>query len=418
MADLLSSRAQNIGAHLRAAADAGPRPDGSDADLKLVAYIEGAFGKFGLTVAKHPIDVPVIVNQTTRVEILAPERIEVEAIAHMRAGLTPTGGIEAPLVYCGRAFPKDIAGRNLGGSIALAYEARPYDADTPGEVGWHLEKIHRLRDAGAAAVIFCTQRIDNEITTWGLYGLDRSVGTIASVGIGFRDFERLRTLCEHGPVKARLTNSGAVENRAVDVLSVTLPGSDLAAEEVVFIGGHHETVPSCTGVNDNGSGIGIMLEALRLLKDRPRRRTLRFVITCGEESGCWGSESYLEAMPASSKIRAVLNVDQVAGQDVRLIGHGTPWLNAIIAGVAAEMGLSLGSTHEEPKVAAILGDAEPWWQAGHPSAMLSGWWSDPAYHTRADTLARVNANYLKIWCDVLATATDRLANGDLPHGHK
>jgi hypothetical protein len=48
--------------------------------------------------------------------------------------------------------------------------------------------------------------------------------------------------------------------------------------------------------------------------------------------------------------------------------------------------------------------------------MLAGWWSDPAYHTPADRLKLVNANYLKIWCDVLATATDRLANGDIPDG--
>ena len=102
------------------------------------------------------------------------------------------------------------------------------------------------------------------------------------------------------------------------------------------------------------------------------------------------------------------------GPDVRLIGHGTPWLNALLADVAAEMGLALRTTHEMPTVAAILGDAEPWWRAGHPSAMLSGWWSDPAYHTAADTLRLVNPNYLKIWCDVLATATDRLANGELP----
>jgi aminopeptidase YwaD len=206
-----------------------------------------------------------------------------------------------------------------------------------------------------------------------------------------------------------------VEERDAEVLAATLPGTDAVGEEIVFIGGHHETVPSCTGVNDNGSGIAIMLEALRLLKDRPRRRTIRFLVTCGEESGCWGSKAYLDTM-GGRRIRAVLNVDQVASTDVRLVGHGTPWLNALLADVAAGQGLLLRTTHEEPKVASILGDAEPWWQAGHPSAMLAGWWSDPAYHTPADRLKLVNANYLKIWCDVLATATDRLANGDIPDG--
>jgi Zn-dependent M28 family amino/carboxypeptidase len=167
-------------------------------------------------------------------------------------------------------------------------------------------------------------------------------------------------------------------------------------------------------VNDNGSGIAIMLEAVRLLAVRPQRRSIRFLVTCGEESGCWGSKSFLDSMDDAIRVRAVLNVDQVAGSDVRLVGHGTAWLNGIIADTAGEMGLQLGTTHEEPRIASILGDAEPWWEAGHPSAMLAGWWSDPAYHTAKDTLRLVNPNYLKIWCDVLATSTDRLANGDLP----
>jgi aminopeptidase YwaD len=406
--------AGEIGAHLAVVAGIGPRPDGSDADKRLVAYVERALTARGLAVGKLPIDVPVVIDPVTRLDVVQQDPWAVAAIANMRAGLTPASGCEAPLVDCGRAFPSDVEPLDLAGKIALAYESVPYEAETPGEVGWHLEKIHRLRDKGAAAVVFCTQRLDNEITTWGLYGLDKRIDNIASVGIGYRDFERLRHACQQGRVLVRLTHHGAIEQRTADVLSAVLPGTDLAGEEIVFIGGHHETVPSCTGVNDNGSGIAIMLEAVRLLAPCRRRRTIRFLVTCGEESGCWGSEAFLKSHADAARIRAVLNVDQVAGTDVRLIGHGTPWLNALLADVAAGMGLSLGTTHEEPTVAAILGDAEPWWQAGYPSAMLSGWWSDPAYHTARDTLRLVNPNYLKIWCDVLATATDRLANGDLP----
>jgi hypothetical protein len=410
----LSALAGEIGAHLSVVADIGPRPDGSDADKRLVTYIERALNDRRLAVDKLPIDVPVVVDPITRLEVIEPGRRVVAAIAHMRAGLTPVAGYEATLVDCGGAFPSDVAPLDLEGKIALACEQVPYETQTPGEVGWHLDKIHRLRDKGAVAVVFCTRRVDNEITTWGLYGLDKRIDDIASIGIGYRDFEMLRDACGRGGVRVRLTHHGAIEPRTADVLIAVLSGTDLAAEEIVFIGGHHETVPSCTGVNDNGSGIAIMLEAARLLATRPRRRTIRFLVTCGEESGCWGSEAFRMSLPDATRVRAVLNVDQVAGPDVRLIGHGTPWLNALLADVAAEMGLALRTTHETPTVAAILGDAEPWWRAGHPSAMLSGWWSDPAYHTAADTLRLVNPNYLKIWCDVLATATDRLANGELP----
>lgn len=410
------ARAREIKGHLATVAAIGPRPDGSDADKKLVDYIEGVLVSLGLVVTRHPIDVSVVINPDTRLEVLAPNACSVAAIGHLRTGLTPAEGIEAPLVFCNRAFTSDVAGLDIEGKIAIAYEAVPYETEVPGEVGWHLEKIHRLRDKGALAVVFCTQRLDNEITTWGLFGLDRRVDNIAALGIGYRDLEWLRDACRQGETLARLTHFGAIETRAADVLSAVLPGEELSHEEVIFIGGHHETVPSCDGVNDNGSGIVIMLEAVRLLATRRRRRAVRFLVTCGEESGCWGSKSFLDRMEAGSRIRAVLNVDQVAGSDVRLIGHGTPWLNQIITDVAGKMGLVLGTTNEEPRVASILGDAEPWWEAGHPSAMLAGWWSDPAYHTAKDTIRLVNPNYLKVWCDVLATATDQLANGDLPDG--
>jgi aminopeptidase YwaD len=411
------AQARQIQAHLSFIAEIGPRPDGSDADRRLVAYIERVLNGHGLEVTKYAIDVPVVIDPQTRLEILGPVARPVAAVANLRCGLTPAGGVEGPLIFCGKAFAADVASLELNAAIALAYEAAPYDSDIPGKVGWHLEKFHRLRECGAAAVVFCTQRSDNEITTWGLFGLNQRLDDFPSVAIGYRDFERLRQASAGGKLMARLVHYGAVETRSAHVVSACLPGSELAHEDIIFIGGHHETVPSCGGVNDNGSGIAIMLEAVRLLRELPRRRSIRFLVTCGEESGCWGSEGFMNSSHLLGRqVRAVINVYQVAGPDVRLIGHGTPWLNALIVEAAATAGFLLRTTHDSPQVAAILGDAEPWWQAGHASAMLSGWWSDPAYHTGGDTLRLVNANYLKIWCDVLATAAHRLATGDLPDG--
>ena len=60
-AGLGNALAREINAHLSVIAAIGPRPDGSDADQELVAYIETALAKQGLPVAKLPIDVPVAV---------------------------------------------------------------------------------------------------------------------------------------------------------------------------------------------------------------------------------------------------------------------------------------------------------------------------------------------------------------------
>ena len=82
---------------------------------------------------------------------------------------------------------------------------------------------------------------------------------------------------------------------------------------------------------------------------------------------------------------------------------GTRWLNKMIADAAGEMGLLLGTTHEDPRVASILGDAEPWWEA---DTLRRCWPAGGAIRptTRQKTHRLVNPNYLKIWCDVLANS--------------
>jgi len=410
------SSATSLAAHVQALAEIGPRPDGSDADARAVAYVKGSLEELGLKVAEFPIEVPVVVGGHADLKLLAPIGRPFDVCPNLRSGLTPREGLEGPLVYAGKGFESDLRSLELSGAVALIHELVPNESEVAGEIGWHLQKIHRLRELGAAAVVFATRRDDNEITTWGLYGLDEQIDNVPSVGIGYRDFEYIRELATSS-ARVRLVARGKVEHRSVPVLEALLPGRE-DGEEVLFIGGHHETVPTCPGANDNASGIAILLEAARLLLASSHRRSIRLMVTCGEESGCWGVKRYLSAKQKQlqQRLKAVINVDQVAGPDVRLVGHGTPWLNHLIAQTAESAGFRLRTTAEEPRVASILGDAEPFWQAGFSSAMLAGWWSDPAYHTRRDTASLVNPNYLKIWCDLLTESLRRLAEQPLPEG--
>jgi aminopeptidase YwaD len=413
---IVNSSATRLASHVAALAEIGPRPDGSDADARAVDYIKDSLGSLGFEVKEHPLDVPVVVGAHTYLQLSGAEGSRFEVCPNLRSGVTPGEGIEAPLVYAGKGFESDLQALDLSGAVALIHESVPFESDVAGEVGWHLQKIHRLRDRGARAVIFSTRREDNEITTWGLYGLDNQVDDIPSVGIGYRDFELLR---EKAAASAGilLVASGDIELRTVPVLEALLPG-DHDNEEVLFIGGHHETVPSCTGANDNASGIAILLETARLFAGSSFQRSVRLMVTCGEESGCWGAKRYLSMMQDQlrPRLKAVIDVDQVAGPDVRLVGHGTTWLNQLIMQTAESRGFHLRTTADDPKVASILGDAEPFWKAGFPAAMLAGWWSDPAYHTRRDKADLVNPNYLKVWCDLLAESVQRLADEPLPQG--
>ncbi len=74
------------------------------------------------------------------------------------------------------------------------------------------------------------------------------------------------------------------------------PGTDLK-DEVVIIGGHFDTWHGGTGATDDGTGVAVCMEAIRIMKAlglKPRR-TIRVALWGGEEQGLIGSKRYVES---------------------------------------------------------------------------------------------------------------------------
>src|SRR5205814_731841 len=74
-----------------------------------------------------------------------------------------------------------------------------------------------------------------------------------------------------------------------------IPGTDLK-DEVVMLGGHMDSWHGGTGATDNGEGVAVAMEAVRIIKAlglRPRR-TIRVALWSGEEEGLLGSRAYVE----------------------------------------------------------------------------------------------------------------------------
>jgi hypothetical protein len=73
-----------------------------------------------------------------------------------------------------------------------------------------------------------------------------------------------------------------------------IPGTDLK-DEVVMIGAHLDSWHAGTGATDNGAGVTVVMEAMRILQAsgvRPRR-TIRVGLWTGEEQGLLGSRGYV-----------------------------------------------------------------------------------------------------------------------------
>jgi len=85
----------------------------------------------------------------------------------------------------------------------------------------------------------------------------------------------------------------------------------------VIICGHFDSLNG-PGVNDNGSGTSIILEAARILRNIPTEYSIKFIHFSGEEQGLKGSYHYANnvAYQGSTRvldIKLVFNLDQVGG---------------------------------------------------------------------------------------------------------
>jgi carboxypeptidase Q len=74
-----------------------------------------------------------------------------------------------------------------------------------------------------------------------------------------------------------------------------IPGTDLK-DEVVMLGGHMDSWHGGTGATDNGAGVAVAMEAVRILRalNLQPRRTVRIALWTGEEQGLLGSHAYVE----------------------------------------------------------------------------------------------------------------------------
>ncbi|MCU0239459.1 MAG: M20/M25/M40 family metallo-hydrolase [Pyrinomonadaceae bacterium] len=73
-----------------------------------------------------------------------------------------------------------------------------------------------------------------------------------------------------------------------------IPGTDLK-DEIVMVGGHLDSWHAGTGATDNGAGVTVSMEAVRLIlaAGLKPRRTIRVGLWTGEEQGLYGSRGYV-----------------------------------------------------------------------------------------------------------------------------
>lgn len=235
----------------------------------------------------------------------------------------------------------------------------------------------------------------------------------------------------------------------VNVIGI-LPGTKAPAERVV-VSAHYDSVVSCAGADDNGTGTAATLEAARVLSQRSHDRTL--VVACWdeEERGLIGSSSYVSrAKAAGDSIVLALVFEMIGYRSTAPNSQKTdPQLEAVFPDAGAQImandyrGDFLLVVNDETATAAVTdmqavateiglpivnisllaalkrsldalrrSDHAPFWDADYPALFVTDTaeYRNPHYHCKqgsSDALADLDLDFAVMNVKVMVAAAEQ-----------
>lgn len=120
---------------------------------------------------------------------------------------------------------------------------------------------------------------------------------VPQIVVAVEHYNRLVRIIQAGE-KVQMKVSLATQFNDQDLMAYNtvaeIPGGD-KSDELVMVGGHMDSWHSGTGATDNGAGVAVAMEAVRILQalNLKPRRTIRVALWSGEEQGLLGSQAYV-----------------------------------------------------------------------------------------------------------------------------
>jgi len=128
---------------------------------------------------------------------------------------------------------------------------------------------------------------------------DKDVKIIPQVVVAVEHYNRMARMIQAGePVKMEVNLAVEWQDNDLNGYNTVaeIPGSDPnLKDEIVMLGGHMDSWHGGTGATDNGAGVAVGMEAVRIIQAlglKPRR-TIRIALWSGEEQGLLGSRGYV-----------------------------------------------------------------------------------------------------------------------------
>ena len=121
---------------------------------------------------------------------------------------------------------------------------------------------------------------------------------------------------EFGYTAAQISEHNFIYNSKQSTNLIVTKTGTTYPDKYIIICGHYDTLNG-PGVNDNGSGTAIILEAARILQNISSEYSIKFINFSGEEQGLKGSTAYVNTVVNGTNpkmdIKLVFNIDQVGG---------------------------------------------------------------------------------------------------------
>lgn len=388
----------------------GPRLSGSKGAALAVAWTTKRFREWGIDVRNEPVLVPHWVRGEERGRLVShnDQRLVLTALGGSVA--TPAAGITAEVVeitsfdqlaQLGRAkLQGKIVFYNSAMDMALVESGRAFDAYSKA-VGFRGVGASRAAEFGAvASVIRSVASASLRTPHTGSLRYDEKQPKIPAAALTTEDADLIHRLLAKGE-KVRM-HLVLTPRTLPDVMSANVIAEIRGSErpdEIVLIGGHLDSWDLGTGAIDDGSGVVMVMETLRVMKElgiRPKR-TIRGVLFMNEENGLRGGRKYFENASKREELQkhvAAIETDAGAAPPVAFIstleGQNLDRLAArmnVLARIAAMRFESSKHTGA---------DTSPLTDAGVPGFGLV---PDPRHyfdyhHTPADTLDKVDPKAL------------------------
>ncbi|HSG85146.1 MAG TPA: M28 family peptidase [Candidatus Limnocylindrales bacterium] len=211
---------------------------------------------------------------------------------------------------------------------------------------------------------------------------------------------------------------GLADGSPVPVVNVLarIPGT--ASTGGVALVGHHDTVPTTTGANDDAAAVAVILEAARAIMAGPAlRNDVILVLTDGEEPAPrYGATAFVAEHPWAATIGFVVNLEAIGSWGpptlVGVVGPDGAAIDRYAAAVARPVASSV-LTATRTLIGGSTSDMDVFGAAGMTGVELAYFHGSSIYHTPADALDRVDVDTVHRLGDATLAIARRVGNDDL-----